>query len=137
MDPLREILPHLDIYVPSFAEAINQTGKNDPREIITVLRDQGAAGLLGVKLGSKGALLQTASRDWIEVPAVQAPAAVVDTTGAGDSFYAGLLTGLLRGMDEKDAGRLAAACGACCVTGLGATGGLRSFEETARLAGLI
>ena len=137
MHPLAEILPHLDIYVPSHAEASNQTGQTDPKEIIRALRDNGAIGLLGVKLGSEGALLQTAAGRWIEVPAVQAPAPVVDTTGAGDSFYAGLLTGLLRGMDEADAGRLAAACGACCVTGLGATEGLRSYEETARLAGLI
>ncbi|MEK6269359.1 MAG: carbohydrate kinase family protein [Planctomycetales bacterium] len=137
MEPLCEILPHLDVYVPSHAEASNQTGKTDPREIISVFREHGAIGLLGVKLGSQGALLQTASGSWIEVPAVQAPAPVVDTTGAGDSFYAGLLTGLLRDMNEADAGRLAAACGACCVTGLGATGGLRSYEETARLAGLI
>ena len=137
MEPLREILPHLDVYVPSHAEASNQTGKTDPREIISVFREHGAIGLLGVKLGSQGALLQTASGSWIEVPAVQAPAPVVDTTGAGDSFYAGLLTGLLRDMNEADAGRLAAACGACCVTGLGATGGLRSYEKTARLAGLI
>jgi len=137
MHPLAEILPHLDIYVPSHAEASNQTGQTDPKEIIRALRDHGAIGLLGVKLGSEGALLQTAAGRWIEVPAVQAPAPVVDTTGAGDSFYAGLLTGLLRGMDEADAGRLAAACGACCVTGLGATEGLRSYEETARLAGLI
>ena len=82
MEPLREILPHLDVYVPSHAEASNQTGKTDPREIISVFREHGAIGLLGVKLGSQGALLQTASGSWIEVPAVQAPAPVVDTTGA-------------------------------------------------------
>ena len=137
MDPLADILPHLDIYVPSHAEASNQTGQTDPREIIRVFRAHGAEGLLGVKLGSAGALLQTAAGRWIEVPAVKAPGPVVDTTGAGDSFYAGLLTGLLREMNEADAGRLAAACGACCVTGLGATDGLRSYEETARLAGLV
>ena len=137
MQPLDDILPHLDVYVPSHAEASNQTGKTDPREIISVFRDHGAIGLLGVKLGSQGALLQTAAGLWIEVQTVEAPGAVVDTTGAGDSFYAGLLTGLLREMNEADAGQLAAACGACCVTGLGATGGLRSYDETARLAGLI
>ncbi len=137
MQPLDAILPHLDIYVPSHAEATNQTGRTDPREIIGVFRDQGAAGLLGVKLGAAGALLQTSGGCWIDVEPVLPPGEIVDTTGAGDSFYAGLLTGLLRGMDEAAAGRLAAACGACCVTGLGATGGLRDYQETARLAGLL
>ena len=33
---------------------------------------------------------------------------IVDTTGAGDAFYAGLLTGLLQGLSLKDAGRLGA-----------------------------
>jgi sugar/nucleoside kinase (ribokinase family) len=136
MQPLDSILPHLDIYVPSYAEASNQTGRTDPREIVATFRDHGATGLLGVKLGSKGALLQTAEGRWVDVQPVIPPGEVVDTTGAGDSFYAGLLTGLLHGMDQEAAGRLAAACGACCVTGLGATGGLRGFEETARLAGL-
>jgi sugar/nucleoside kinase (ribokinase family) len=88
-------------------------------------------------LGAAGALLQTSEGCWIDVEPVLPPGKIVDTTGAGDSFYAGLLTGLLRGMDEAAAGRLAAACGACCVTGLGATGGLRDYQETARLAELL
>ena len=67
---------------------------------------------------------------------MQAPGPVIDTTGAGDCFYAGLLSGLLREMTIEQAGRLGAAAGACCVTGLGATAGLRDFAETARLAGL-
>jgi sugar/nucleoside kinase (ribokinase family) len=61
---------------------------------------------------------------------------VVDTTGAGDCFYGGLLAGLLRGLAPGDAARLAAAAGACCVTGLGATTAIRNYEETARLAGI-
>lgn len=136
MQPLDRILPQLDVYVPSQAEAVHQTGREDPREIIGTFRDYGAPGLLGVKLGARGALLQDGDGNWIEVDPVTPPGAVVDTTGAGDSFYAGLLTGLLRGMDHQSAGRLAAACGACCVTGLGATRGLRDFATTAQLAGL-
>lgn len=136
MEPLDRILPHLDVYCPSHDEATHQTGETDPRKILDIYRGCGAPGLLGVKLGSKGAMLSPSKGQYIELPCATPPGAVVDTTGAGDSFFAGLLTGLLMGFDPARAGRLAAATGACCVTGYGATAGLRGYEETARVAGL-
>lgn len=136
MEPLDRILPHLDVYVPSQNEAEHQTGESDPRKIIEVYRSCGAPGMLGVKLGSKGALLSPRAGEFVEIACATPPGPVVDTTGAGDSFFAGLLTGLLKGYDASRAGKLAAATGACCVTGYGATAGLRNFEETARIAGL-
>jgi len=136
MQPLDKLLPHLDVYVPSLAEAKHQTGKTDPEAIVDTFRACGAAGVLGVKLGSAGALLSPRAGEYLKIDQVQPPGAVVDTTGAGDCFYAGLLTGLLRGKPLADAGRLAAAAGACCVTARGATAGLRDYAETARLAGV-
>jgi sugar/nucleoside kinase (ribokinase family) len=136
MQPLDRILPHLDIYVPSRAEAMRQTGQADPRAIIETYRAHGASGLVGVKLGSDGALLSPAPGQFHAIRQVEPPGPVVDTTGAGDCFYAGLLAGLLRGMNVQDAGKLGAATGACCVTALGASAGLRDFGETARLAGV-
>jgi sugar/nucleoside kinase (ribokinase family) len=136
LQPLDRILPHLDVYVPSYDEATRQTEETDPRRILDVYRACGAPGMLGVKLGSKGALLSPAAGEYVEIAAVAPPGPVVDTTGAGDSFLAGLLTGLLQGFDAFRAGRLAAATGACCVTGYGATAGLRNYDQTAALAGL-
>jgi len=133
MQPLDRILPELDVYVPSHAEAARQTGRTDPEAIIEAYRDCGAPGLLGVKLGAEGALLSPAAGQYVAIDPVTPPGAVVDTTGAGDCFYAGLLAGLLRGMSPDEAGRLAAASGACCVTAKGATAGVRNYEETARL----
>ena len=68
---------------------------------------------------------------------VRPAGAVVDTTGAGDCFYAGLIAGLLNEMDVADAGRLGAACGAACVTGKGAATAAPSYPQAAKLAGLI
>jgi sugar/nucleoside kinase (ribokinase family) len=137
MEPLAPVLPHLDVYVPSLAEARHQTGEEDPRKIVAAYRDAGAAGFLGVKLGSRGALLSPKPGEFIEVAAAKPPGPVIDTTGAGDSFLGGLLTGLLRGMSAEQAGRLGSAAGACCVTCLGATAGIRNYEETARLARIL
>ncbi len=136
LQPLDRILPHLDVYCPSRAEAEHQTGQTDPQKILETFRSCGAPGLLGVKLGSQGALLSPAADQFIAVPAVIPPGPIVDTTGAGDAFYAGLLCGLLKGFPPAQAGQLAAAVGACCVTGLGASAGLCSYEETIQIAGL-
>ncbi len=136
MQPLDRILPHLDLYVPSFGEAKHQTGLDDPQQIIDAYRNCGAPGVVGVKLGARGALLSGRAGEYLAIAPVTPPGPVVDTTGAGDSFYAGLISGILLGYSLADAGRLAAAAGACCVTGMGASAGLRDLNETKRLAGL-
>lgn len=137
LEPLAQCLPHLDYYVPSLKEAAHQTGESDPLRIIAALREAGASRFVGVKLGTHGALLSPQPGEIVEISAVKPPGEVVDTTGAGDCFYGGLLAGILRGMSVADAGKLAAAAGACCVTGLGATTAIRDYKETARLAGIL
>lgn len=127
-------LPHVDLYVPSLDEAVHQTGLTDPRAIIDCYRAHGAGGIVGVKLGSRGTLLSPRAGEFLEIPCIPAPGPVADTTGAGDSLLAGLITGILRGMPLEKAGRLGAATAACCVTGVGATAGLRPFEDTIRLS---
>ncbi len=136
MDPLEAVLPHLDVYVPSHAEASHQTGESEPRRIVDRYRSCGAPGVLGVKLGTQGVLLSERAGAYVEVPAATPPGPVVDTTGAGDCFYAGLLTGLLRGMSLEEAGRLGVAAGACCVTAVGGWAGTRSWEQTRAIAGI-
>jgi sugar/nucleoside kinase (ribokinase family) len=136
MEPLARILPHTDFYVPNEAEAAHQTGRTEPRQMIAAFRDAGAKGWLGIKLGARGALLSPRPGEFLEIAVVKPPGAVVDTTGAGDCFFGGLLTGVLRGLSPADAGRLAAATGAYCVTGLGATTACASYDQTARLAGI-
>jgi sugar/nucleoside kinase (ribokinase family) len=136
MDPLAQILPHTDFYVPSENEAAHQTGRSEPQAMIAAYREAGATGWLGIKLGKRGALLSPRPGEFVDVVAVNPPGEVVDTTGAGDCFLGGLLTGVLRGLAPAEAGRLAAAAGACCVTGLGATTAVRGYGETARLAGV-
>ena len=137
MDPLERILPHLDIWVPSLNEARHQTGHDDPQKILETFRSCGAPGLLGVKLGgTDGVLLSPKASQFSHVPSACPPGTVVDTTGAGDSFYAGLITGLVRGLSVEDAGRIGAAAGACCVTAVGGYTGIGDYQATAQIAGL-
>ena len=136
-ESLAEALPHLDVFVPSLVEARGHTGLDKPTEILKRYREAGAPGVIGVKLGAEGALLGDPDADgWIEVAPVSPPGEILDATGAGDAFMAGLIAGLDRGLGVGDAGRIAAAAGACAVTGRGGYSGVRRADETWKLAGL-
>ncbi len=136
MHPLIDCLPHLDVYVPSHSEAAHQTGHQDPEKIIKTFRDAGGQGFLGVKLGRQGVILSPTPGEFIRIPISTPPGPVVDATGAGDSFYAGLLTGIIKGLSPQDAGKLGTASGACCVTALGGASGGRDYAFTSKLAGI-
>lgn len=63
-----------------------------------------------VTRGANGSIIYTRDGE-IEVPSAR-PAAVVDPTGCGDAYRAGLLHGLLHGLDWQTTGRIASLMGA-------------------------
>ncbi|NCO41384.1 MAG: carbohydrate kinase [Armatimonadetes bacterium CG_4_10_14_3_um_filter_66_18] len=123
-------LPHLDYCVPSYEEAQQLTGKTAPEDIAQVLLDHGV-GTVGIKMGGEGCYVQNSTGS-VRLPVCQVDA--LDATGAGDAFVAGFLTGVVKGWDLEATARFANAVGASCVTALGASAGIRSFEETMALA---
>jgi len=60
----------------------------------------------------------TAAGDRLEIPAV--PAALVDTTGAGDLYAAGFLAGWTAGLDLDEAGRMGSMAAGEVISHLGA-----------------
>jgi adenosine kinase len=62
-----------------------------------------------VTRGAEGSTIHTRERTW-SVPAVK-PRAVVDPTGCGDAYRAGLIHGLLHGLDWHTTGRIASLMG--------------------------
>jgi ribokinase len=74
--------------------------------------------------GARGGRYELASGGrgrWDPAPV---PGPAVDSYGCGDSFAAGLTTGLGRGLDLEGALALGARCGAACLTGRGGLGPL-------------
>jgi len=60
--------------------------------------------------GAKGSVIHTGGRSWV-IPPVK-PAQIVDPTGCGDAYRAGLIHGLMRGLDWESIGRTASLMGA-------------------------
>ena len=63
-----------------------------------------------VTQGAKGSMIYTQGRT-LTIPSAK-PKAVVDPTGCGDAYRAGLIHGLLRGLDWETIGRIASLMGA-------------------------
>jgi len=70
-----------------------------------------------VTQGAEGSVVYT-NRRRVEIPAVRA-AAVVDPTGCGDAYRAGLVYGLMRGADWETTGRVASLMGALKIATVG------------------
>lgn len=99
---LERLLPHLDAFLPNRDEALGCAGLSQDGDIeVAVDRLLSAgAGRVVVKLGPEGALI-----DGVDGRA-HAPAhrvTVHDTVGAGDTFNAGLVAGLQRGLSWAQA----------------------------------
>jgi sugar/nucleoside kinase (ribokinase family) len=122
-----EVLEQADLLLPNEAEALRLAGTTDLPTAIASLTKAGAA--IAVKLGARGALYADGARRYRATPPPIAPA---DTTGAGDCFNAGLLTGLLNGLDPARALALGCATGAASTQAVGGTG--RATDLPAALA---
>jgi sugar/nucleoside kinase (ribokinase family) len=127
MQVLEPCLPHVDYFIPSLPEAQALTGLEEPEQVARDLLSRGV-GTVGLKMGADGCLVMTAAGERLRLPAYQVE--VVDATGAGDAFAAGYIAGVWHGWSLEQTARFANAVGGLNVTGFGATGGVRSFEES-------
>jgi len=78
----------------------------------------GKVDLAAVTRGAEGSVIVTADQV-IEIPA-EPVASVVDTTGAGDLYAAGVLFGLTQGFELENAGRIGSICAAEVISHYGA-----------------
>ena len=86
---------------------------------------------VAVTLGAEGCLVATRQDPAaMALPALKVD--VVDTTGCGDGFTAGMVAGLLLGADPVDAAWLGVACGSLVATGLGSDAGIEDLGQVLR-----
>jgi sugar/nucleoside kinase (ribokinase family) len=141
---LRAVLAQTDLLLPNEAEALELSGADSLDGAIGRLTAAGPR--VVVKLGARGARTagdgaagdgaagDGAARGSVQFDVSVPPVEPADTTGAGDCFNAGLITGLLRGLDLPHAAALGCATGAASTQALGGTGSAPALADVLPVA---
>lgn len=123
---LGEIWPLLDYFLPNDDQLRSLTGTHDLHQAAQQMRDLGV-GTVVATTGADGSVV--VSEEGVElVPAFACR--VVDTTGCGDAYVAGFITGLGRGWSLSEAARLGTAAAALVAGGLGSDAGIVDLDST-------
>lgn len=123
---LPPIFKETDIFFPSMLEASFIAGTNHIDQIRERFSSSGIR-YLGIKLGGKGCYVTDFKEEQYISCLENIP--IVDTSGAGDSFMAGLICALSHGKTFFEAARFGSLIGSLNVGKKGATGGIPSYEE--------
>jgi sugar/nucleoside kinase (ribokinase family) len=118
-------LKHTDYFIPSYGEASMLTGEKEPARIAGRLLESGVQTVI-LKLGAKGCLIVNREEKFT-LPAYDVK--VTDTTGCGDNFVAGFITGVIKGWDLRRSGLFANAMGSLNSMNIGACTVNKTVEE--------
>ncbi len=119
------LLQMIDVVTPNEVELATMTASTDVEAAAAALLGAGIPAVV-VTRGAHGAVVVTAGG---VTPFAALTAAVVDTTGAGDAFNAGLAVALSEGSELGDAIELGMRAAAYCVTREGVLAGLPTRSE--------
>ncbi len=113
---LEPILKYIDYIIPNEKEASILTGESDPVKSAEIFIEHGANTVI-IKCGKEGCIYKSVYEEG-HVPAYP-DSKVIDTTGAGDSFVAGFIHGLSKGLSLQDSCRYGCAVSSVVVEHMG------------------
>jgi sugar/nucleoside kinase (ribokinase family) len=122
---LSPLLSAIDYMLPNEDEAQRLTGLSDPLEQLRAFVRWGANTVI-VTRGRHGTMAARGQELW---RAGIYEMSVVDPSGCGDAFAAGVVTGVVNGWDMPSTIRYASALGASAVRALGTTDGVFTAAE--------
>lgn len=117
--------PYLDYFLPSIEQAAKVSGQQNPEDIAGFFLSRGVKNV-AVKNGSQGSYFQNA--DTAFYAGIYHGLNIAETTGAGDAFCAGFLTGVSLHLDPESCVTLGTACSSFAIQAVGATTGMRDLE---------
>lgn len=117
LEKLKYSLPYIDILMGNRDELLNITKQKNNNDALKFLHNCGVK-IVACKLGSKGSII---SKDLMKIKVPSFKVKSIDSTGAGDAFAGGLLSGLLTGKNLYDCGRIGNYFGSLATTEFGST----------------
>ena len=123
---MRELFSYVDVFMPNEKELLSISGGMGTGQAAETLLSYGVKNVI-VKCGSRDTMCFSREGDF-SVP-VYNGARVIDSTGAGDCFGAGLIYAVASGFELKDAVRFGNATASCGIESMGATDGISSIEK--------
>lgn len=134
LDFLREIVAeYVDILFANEDEAKAFTGEQEPINALQAISE--ICPLTIVKIGMRGALIKHEGE--VVHVGIMAAAKRVDTTGAGDFYAAGFLTGMCRGLSLRQCGTIGAIAAGQVIEVVGTTFGQERWDELRRLVSKV
>ena len=130
LDTFKERLLIADYYLPNRKEAALITGESDPKKAAEVLSEYLDTAI--VKLDKDGCLIYD-KKSYIYVKSID-EFVHVDSTGAGDAFFAGFMFGIMTGEPIERCVLFGNITGGKCVTAVGCTTAYVTREELYELA---
>lgn len=127
---LREAMRQADVFLPSLDDMQHLTGHTDPMGTLDWIREAGAGGVVILKMGRDGAILDDGGT---RQPVAALEVAAVDATGAGDCFAGSLLARRAQGDNWGAAVRYANVAAALSTQGFGAVQPLPRPEQVVAL----
>lgn len=125
---VEELLPLVDVLITSADLPGRMLGIADKEEAIGAMHSKYGSAVVGITLGEEGSLLYC-NGEFIRTDGFAVPGGCKDTTGAGDSFRAGLIYGLVRGESVEESARMGNAVAALKCRAVGARTSLPTPEE--------
>ena len=124
---------YVDILFANEEEARTFTGEQDPLNALQYISQM--CSLAVVKVGTRGALIKRGSE--VVHVGIMAAARRVDTTGAGDFYAAGFMSGLCEDLSLRQCGTIGAMAAGKVIEVVGTTFGEDSWEDLLRMAAKV
>lgn len=117
MDLVKAVMDRMNVYMPGVGELLQFSGKETVEEAVDYYFENPNLELIVLKDGSRGCHIYTREGKAFSFGVYKAKP--VDATGAGDSFDAAFLCGLLEGKSIEDATKLATAAATLNIAAFG------------------